>query len=101
MIDDCHVSITLETKKEEVFICENVDMKHRPGEVELLKQVIKKMWKKGYFFNDYGLACAHKYGKYEIGCIQKPWWFLPDRPGDEDESGEIRTQNMIRFISGI
>ena len=97
IIDDCHVSITIRTSKEEVFICENLNMKHRPGEVELLKQIIKKMWKKGYFFNNYGLACAHHHKKYELGCIQKPWWFLPER----EESGEVRTQNMIRFISGI
>lgn len=90
-IDDNHISITLKTNKEEQILYEKVKMKHRPGDIELLKTLIKKLWQKGYFLNDYGLACAHYYGKYIPGCIEKPWWFLPSEKND--------INNLMRFIS--
>jgi len=94
VIDDCHVSIYIKTEKEELFLSENIVMEHRPGEIELLKHLIKKLWKKGYLFNNYGLACAHYHGKYETGCIEKPWWFLQENNQDLD-----RSRDMINFIS--
>lgn len=99
IIDDCHISISVRTNKEEVFLCEKIKMKHRTGEIEMLKHLIQKLWKKGYLLTDYGLACAHHYGKYETGCIQKPWWFLPYPDELREISPEIRTKDMINFIS--
>ncbi len=100
VIDDCHVSISVKTNKEEVFLCEKLPLRsRRPGHIELVRHLIKKLWKKGYLLNDYGLACAHHYGKYETGCIQKPWWFLPKPDVDRDISPDTRTDDMVSFIS--
>lgn len=105
VIDDCHVSISIKTNKEEVFLCETFPLQNRrPGQIELIRYLIKKLWKKGYLLSDYGLACVYHYGKYETGCIQKPWWFLPktsEITGEDilDVPADTRTNDMISFIS--
>lgn len=100
VIDDCHVSVSLRTSKEEVFLVEKIAFQNRrPGQIEMLRHLIKKLWKKGYLLSNYGLACAHHYGKYETGCIQKPWWFLPETL--ESVNDKDRTDDMIRFISNV
>jgi hypothetical protein len=89
-IDETKVAIVISTHKEKECLYEGFHYPISPTSNEYIKAKIKKLWKKGYLLNDYGLTNLHHYNNYVCGCIEKPWWFQ----GENQKQG----QDLIEFI---
>ena len=85
------MSIKLKTHNEECYLDEDFHYSPDIVQEEELKHLIRKLWKKGYLHDDYGLANIIHYNNIKTGHIQKPWWF---QGKDERQAGDL-----ILFIS--
>ncbi len=90
-ISDHICSIVLRTYQEVEYLEDEFHCHLQMGEEETLKHLIRKLWRKGYLLDDYGLTHAHYYDEMKPGHIQKPWWF---QAKDENQA-----RDLIKFIS--
>lgn len=84
------ISILLKTSQEESYLDENFHYCPTMVQEEELKHLVRKLWKKGYLHDDYGLANLIYYGNYKPGHIETPWWFQGKNPK--------QARDLIRFI---
>jgi len=95
-LDKDKVSINISTHSEDYILYDifhSKEISESPVSEENLKYNIKKLWRRGYLLDDYGLVNICYYNNYVKGCIKRPWWFQ----GDSQE----QSVQLLRFLDEI